>query len=150
MDPRTVKRILVPTDFADPSTDALATAIAFALGSGATLDLVHVSVERAFVLPPPVDLAILPMNQAMTQAAEGLAEECARVRAAGVSCESATLVGLPDAEIVTRARETGADLIVMGTHGRSGIVHAVFGSVAEKVVQHGPCPVLIVPRHANV
>jgi universal stress protein A len=68
------------------------------------------------------------------------------VRAAGVSCESATLVGRADQEIVERARATSADLIVMGTHGRSGLTHAILGSNAARVVQHAPCPVLIVPK----
>jgi nucleotide-binding universal stress UspA family protein len=63
-----------------------------------------------------------------------------------LACESAVLVGRPDNEIVARAAATGADLIVMGTHGRSGLAHALLGSIAERVVQHAPCPVLIVPR----
>ena len=68
------------------------------------------------------------------------------MRAAGLRCETAMLVGRPDAEIVARATATGAELIVMGTHGRSGLAHALLGSVAERVVQHAPCPVLIVPK----
>jgi nucleotide-binding universal stress UspA family protein len=148
VDPRTVKRILVPTDFSDPSAEALATAMGFARLSGATLDLVHVAIEAAYVLPPPVDVATVPvdMSKVMARVNEGLAEEEARVRAAGINCETATLVGRADTEIVTRASETGAELIVMGTHGRSGLVHALLGSVAERVVQHSPCPVLIVPK----
>ena len=68
------------------------------------------------------------------------------MRAAGLRCETAMLVGRPDAEIVARANATGAELIVMGTHGRSGLAHALLGSVAERVVQHSPCPILIVPK----
>jgi universal stress protein A len=148
MDPRSWKRILVPTDFSDPSTEALATAVAFAQLSGATLDLVHVAVEASFVLPPPVDLAPVPidMSAIMARVNDSLASEEARVRAAGISCETAVLVGRPDAEIVARASATDAQLIVMGTHGRSGLAHALLGSIAERVVQHAPCPVLIVPR----
>jgi nucleotide-binding universal stress UspA family protein len=149
MDPRSWKRILVPTDFSDPSTEALDTAVAFARLSEATLDLVHVAVEPVYVLPPPVDVApVAPidMSAIMTRINEGLAAEEARVRGTGVACESAVLVGKPDAEIVSRAASTGASLIVMGTHGRSGLAHALLGSIAEKVVQHAPCPVLIVPR----
>jgi nucleotide-binding universal stress UspA family protein len=148
MDPRTWKRILVPTDFSDPSGDAMATAMAFAELSGATLDLVHVAVEATYALPPPVDVASVPidMTKLLERAAEGLAAEEKRVRAAGIATDSATLVGRPDSEIVTRAAATKADLIVMGTHGRSGLAHALLGSVAERVVQHAHCPVLIVPR----
>jgi universal stress protein A len=148
MDPRSWKRILVPTDFSDPSTEALATAMAFAQLSGATLDLVHVAVEANFVLPPPVDVAPVPidMTNIMNRVNESLAAEEARVRAVGISCETAVLVGRPDTEIVSRASATAANLIVMGTHGRSGLAHALLGSIAERVVQHTPCPVLIVPR----
>jgi universal stress protein A len=149
MDPRSWKRILVPTDFSDPSTEALATAVAFAQLSGATLDLVHVAVEANFVLPPPVDLAPVPidMSAVMARVGDSLGAEEARVRAAGISCESAVLMGgRPDTEIVARASATGAQLIVMGTHGRSGLAHALLGSIAERVVQHAPCPVLIVPK----
>jgi nucleotide-binding universal stress UspA family protein len=149
MDPRSWTRILVPTDFSDPSTEALDTAVAFAKLSQATLDLVHVAVEPTYVLPPPVDVApVAPIDLGaiMTRVNDSLAAEEARVREAGVACESAVMVGKPDAEIVARASSTGAQLIVMGTHGRSGLAHALLGSIAERVVQHSPCPVLIVPR----
>jgi nucleotide-binding universal stress UspA family protein len=86
------------------------------------------------------------MTRLMERVAEGLAAEESRVRAAGIATDSATLIGRPDSEIVARAAATHADLIVMGTHGRSGLAHALLGSVAERVVQHAPCPVLIVPK----
>ncbi|HVY38785.1 MAG TPA: universal stress protein [Polyangia bacterium] len=143
-----LKRILVPTDFTDPSNEALETAIELARGSGATLDLVHVAVEAAYPLPPPIDVATLPldMDRVLDRSDQGLAAEEKRVRAAGLNCETTTLVGRADTEIVNRARDTHADLIVMGTHGRSGLAHALFGSNVDRVVQHTPCPVLIVPK----
>jgi nucleotide-binding universal stress UspA family protein len=148
VDLKNLKRILVPTDFSDPSNEALETAIALARGPGATLDLVHVAVEAAYPLPPPVDVATLPldMGKLLDRSNEGLATEERRVREAGLTCDTATLIGRPDTEIVQRARETHADLIVMGTHGRSGLAHALFGSNVDRVVQHTPCPVLIVPK----
>jgi len=144
-----LKRILVPTDFSDPSEEALKTAMAFGQTFGATLDLVHVAVEATYPLPPPIDVASLPIDigPALERAAEGLAVEEARVREAGIPCESATLVGRADQEIVERARATAADLIIMGTHGRSGLAHAILGSNAARVIQHAPCPVLIIPKH---
>ncbi|HEY4186757.1 MAG TPA: universal stress protein [Polyangia bacterium] len=150
MDLAHLKRILVPTDFTDPSHDALAVALAFGRMFGATLDLVHVAVEAAYPLPPPVDVMTMPidLSPVLDRAAEGLAVEEKRVREAGVSCESAILIGRADEQIVTRAKETRADLIVMGTHGRSGLAHALLGSNSARVIQHAPCPVLIVPRHA--
>jgi universal stress protein A len=151
MDPRTLKRILVPTDFSDPSHDALTAAMGFASAFGGTLDLVHVTLASAYILPPPIDVATMTFDvgKALEQATAGLAIEEARVRAAGLSCESSTLFGRPDTEIVERAITTRADLIVMGTHGRSGLAHALMGSVAEHVVRHSPCPILIVPQRAK-
>jgi nucleotide-binding universal stress UspA family protein len=148
MDPKAIKRILAPTDFSAPSAEALATAIAFARAFGATLDVVHVTVEATYALPPPVDMATVPMDvgKMMAEAGRALSDEQARVREAGVASESTLLVGRPDTEIVTHAQKTGADLIVMGTHGRSGLGHVLLGSVAERVVQHAHCPVLIIPR----
>jgi universal stress protein A len=145
-----LKRILVPTDFTDPSNEALETAIELARGAGATVDLVHVAVEAAYPLPPPIDVATLPldMDRVLDRSDQGLAAEEKRVRAAGLACETTTLIGRPDTEIVNRARGTHADLIVMGTHGRSGLAHALFGSNVDRVVQHAPCPVLIVPKRA--
>jgi len=148
MDPKSIKRILVPTDFSEPSTEAQATALSFARAFGATIDVVHVAVEATYALPPPVDVATVPldMSRVLEQVGRSLSDEEARVRAAGIPCESNLLVGRPDTEIVAHAEKTHADLIVMGTHGRSGIGHALLGSVAERVVQHARCPVLIVPR----
>jgi nucleotide-binding universal stress UspA family protein len=125
--------------------------MAFGSAFGGRLDLVHVALASPYVLPPPIDLATIPidMTKTLEQANAGLAREEARVRAAGLACESATLFGRPDTEIVARAAETKADLIVMGTHGRSGLAHALMGSVAEHVVRHAPCPILIVPQHAT-
>ena len=151
MDLTTIKRILVPTDFSDPSADALATAVTLAKQTGATVDLVHVAVEASFALPPPIDVATVPidMTKVMERVTDSLAAEEKGVLAAGLRCETAMLIGRPDAEIVSRATATGAELIVMGTHGRSGLAHALLGSVAERVVQHAPCPVLIVPKRAT-
>jgi nucleotide-binding universal stress UspA family protein len=148
MDPKSLKRILVPTDFSDPSREAQATAISFARAFGAMIDVVHVAAEATYTLPPPVDVATVPidMGRVMAEVGRNLSDEEDRVRATGIPCESTLLIGRPDSEIVAHAEKTRADLIVMGTHGRSGIGHALLGSVAERVVQHARCPVLIVPR----
>ena len=148
MDLRSVKRILVPTDFSDPSAEALASAMELAKGANAIVDLVHVAVEASFAMPPPIDVATIPidMSKVMERVTDGLRAEEKRLQEAGLRCETAMLIGRPDAEIVARATATGADLIVMGTHGRSGLAHALLGSVAERVVQHAPCAVLIVPK----
>jgi universal stress protein A len=147
MDPKNIKRILAPVDFSEPSADAVETAIAMGRAFGATVELVHVTADAAYPLPPPVDVAMAPVDMArvMEEVARSLTAEEERVRAAGVACESTTLIGRADSEIVRHADETGADIIVMGTHGRSGLSHVLLGSVAQRVVQHAHCPVLIVP-----
>ena len=71
--------------------------------------------------------------------------ELKRVENAGILVAGETITGRAAPEIVAYAKKTGADLIVMGTHGRSGFQHALLGSVAERVVHHSPCPVLVVP-----
>jgi nucleotide-binding universal stress UspA family protein len=149
MSPKTIKRIVVATDFSEVSAEAVETAVAFASETGATVDLVHVSTEATYPVPPPMDMLRMPVDvaTAMEEASARLAQEEARVRARGVTCDSNVLVGRADAEIVDHADKTGSDLIIVGTHGRSGLPHALLGSVAEKVVQHAHCPVLTVPAH---
>jgi nucleotide-binding universal stress UspA family protein len=147
MDPRTVKKILVPTDFSEASATAVDTAVDFAKVFQAQIELVHVLVEPTFVLPPPVEMATFPfdLTEIMVRVQRNLESERDRVRAAGVPGEFTTLSGRAAPEIVAYAKKIGADLIVMGTHGRGGIEHALLGSVAERVVHHSPCPVLVVP-----
>jgi universal stress protein A len=146
MTARPVRRILVPTDFSDTADLALGVALDFARAFGARIDIAHVSAP-AMVLPPPIDVVSLP---ALFPDSSGKLEEAVqarvqRVRAAGLEAEETNLQGNAAAEIVRHAQESGTDLIVMGTHGRSGLAHAVMGSVAERVVHKAHCPVLVVP-----
>jgi nucleotide-binding universal stress UspA family protein len=67
------------------------------------------------------------------------------VREPGVECQTKTVEGNPGDEIVDYAAKIGADLIVMGSHGHSGVRRLLLGSVAEKVLHRTPCPVLVVP-----
>jgi nucleotide-binding universal stress UspA family protein len=150
MNPKSIKRILVATDFSDLAAEAIDTAVAFAHESGATLDLVHVTTEATYAVPPPMDMLRMPVDlrSAVTEASTRLQTEEDRVRALGVACEGNVLVGRADTEIVGHADRTHSDLIILATHGRVGLGHALLGSVAEKVVQHAHCPVLTVPAHA--
>jgi nucleotide-binding universal stress UspA family protein len=147
MDPKTIKRIMVATDFSESSNEAVETAVAFAHERGATVELVHVAAEIAYIVPPPMDVMSVPfdMEKTLSAAATRMASEERRVLAKGVACESNVLVGRADTEIVRHADETHSDLIVLGTHGRTGLGHALLGSIAERVVQHAHCPVLTVP-----
>jgi nucleotide-binding universal stress UspA family protein len=96
-----------------------------------------------------MDMLSLPIDlpSVVNEASSRLATEEDRVRARGVACEGNVLVGRAENEIVDHAEKTHSDLIILGTHGRSGFGHVLLGSVAEKVVQHAHCPVLTVPQH---
>jgi len=149
VNPKTIKRIVVATDFSELSAEVIDTAVAFARDSGATVDLVHVTAEMAYAVPPPMDVIQVPVDvsKVMAEATARLDEAQERVRALGLVCEGSLLVGRADTEIVEHAAKTKADLIILGTHGRSGLGHALLGSIAEKVVQHAHCPVLTLPMH---
>ena len=74
-----------------------------------------------------------------------LSRRADRAKAAGLPCQTRMLEGTTYEEIVREARDSASDLIVIGTHGRRGLAHAMLGSVAERVVQRASCPVLSVP-----
>lgn len=146
-----VKRILVPMDFSESSTAAVEVAITYARVFKANVELLHVLADPTYVLPAPLEVVTFPidMDRISAEVEKRLGTEVERIRAAGVPCESSTLMGRPHTEIVDHAKKTGADLIVMGTHGRSGLSHAIMGSVAERVLHKAPCPVLVVPIKAR-
>jgi nucleotide-binding universal stress UspA family protein len=134
-----VRTILVPVDFSTHAEQALDYAIALAQALQARLSLLHVRDDT--------DLYLWSYTaQAEAEARQAMAGYLARVQAAGVAGQSTMAHGVPWREIVETARATGVDLIIMGTHGRTGLQHALIGSVAERVVQHAPCPVLVT-RH---
>ena len=99
------------------------------------------------MLPPPAGAISLPglFERVLADTAERLEGLVAEVRKAGVTCSSADELGKSHTAIIERARLAGAGLIVMGSHGRHGLTHLLLGSVAEKVVAHAPCAVLVVP-----
>jgi len=142
-----VKRILIPTDFSESSTAAVEVAIEYSRVFKAGIQLLHVYPDPAYVLPAPLEVVTLPIDltRVYEEVEKRLGSEADRIRATGVPCEGATLTGRPHTEIVEHAKKIGADLIVMGTHGRGGLSHAILGSVAERVLHKAPCPVLIVP-----
>jgi nucleotide-binding universal stress UspA family protein len=140
-----IRHILVPTDFSDGSIRAFETALDMARDSGARLTLFHVHHVPASVFPD----VILPIGPELMRNVEHSVELVLdkwrdRAAAEGVPADIRTSFGATHEEICAAADEVGADLIVIGTHGRSGISHALLGSVAEKVVRKAPCPVLTV------
>ena len=144
---REIKLILAPTDFSPASDRALDVAIDLARLTGAAIEVLHVNLEAMWVLPPPVDVVAAPIDMTEILATSAVQLEAAvnRVRAAGIQCTGVSESGRTDAEIVEYARKRAAGMIVVGSHGRHGIGHVLIGSVAEKVVRHAPCPILVVP-----
>lgn len=150
MDEISMNTILCPVDFSPSSDYALHYAVDLARMFEARLTLLHV-VEVPFLpsyaMAGVPDLS-LPLEQIEEGARKGLArlvEDC-RARYGKVETEMRT--GTAFMEIITYAREIDADMIVMGTHGRTGLSHLLIGSVAEKVVRKAPCPVLTI-RHPD-
>lgn len=142
-----MKRVLVPTDFSEHADRALTVAIGLAKPLGATIDLVHV-----YGVPMPVVASIggsvpppLPTPNDLMSIQKGLDQIAERVRVAGVECFIAIVEGSPAVEIVSRSRKINADLIVIGTHGRTGFRRVIFGSVAEEVLRRTSLPILMVP-----
>jgi nucleotide-binding universal stress UspA family protein len=138
-----LKRILVPMDFSDCAQRAVAYASELAKRFEAELYLLHVAqpptAAYAYAAPLPDD-ALHPEKPAERELAEF--DVPAADAVSGIHRD--VLSGAPFVEIIRHAKEKEIDLIVMGTHGRTGLAHMLMGSVAEKVVRKAPCPVLTV------
>jgi universal stress protein A len=145
----TLKRILLPTDFSEHSQNALRYACAFAEQFQSELHVLHVVQDLVAMVPEP-GLAFPPpgdyMQELRASAQKSLAEYPDAAWSAGKKVVRAVVQGPPFVEIIRYAREQDVDLIVLGTHGRTGLVHVLLGSVAEKVVRKAPCPVLTVRK----
>lgn len=136
------QHILVPTDFSASSQRALDTAVKLSVAFGAKLTITHSCEVPGYayvgMMAPPIDY-LTPLREAGDAL---LLKAVASVRDQVPSVTAALRSGAPWQQTLEVAREIGADLIVMGTHGRSGFAHALLGSVAEKVVRMSPIPVL--------
>ncbi|MEO6576701.1 MAG: universal stress protein [Polyangiaceae bacterium] len=139
----TFQKIIVPIDFSETSLHALDYAIELAKKLGAHVTVMHAFEMPIYGFPDGSLVATAEMVGRITDAAiAGLAAAIDARRAAGVPLESVLRQGPPDEEIIALAKEKGADLIVLGTHGRRGLARALLGSVAEKVVRTATGPVL--------
>jgi nucleotide-binding universal stress UspA family protein len=143
-------KILVPFDFSPSSEHALLVAADLTRHYEATLCVAHV--YEPMLYPAPEAFMLYTQEQEPTLIAQYdklLARASDDARKAGATrVESKLLQGMPVTEIVRFAREASFGLIVMGTHGRTGIAHALIGSVAERVVRKAPCPVLVIREGA--
>jgi nucleotide-binding universal stress UspA family protein len=140
-----LKTILHPTDFSPSASEALLIAGSLARESGAKLILLYVA-------PRPVSNVggmLVPPPPPPTADWSGLKAELDAMTAGvqGVSVQPRLVEGEPASTIVDLARETGADMIVIGSHGRTGVSRLLMGSVAEHVVRMASCPVLTVKSH---
>lgn len=141
------KRICCPIDFSDASRAALEVAADLARRGGAELVLLHAYPIPGYTFPDGSVVASPRMMQELADQAQRHLEEW-KASAATIAGEGRVtvekVVGEPAAEIVSFAKGKGVDLLVLGTHGRSGLEHALMGSVAERVVRRAHCPVLTV------
>jgi len=145
-----LSRVLVPTDFSPAAEVAYSWAHAMRRAFDAEVILLHVIDPDVTGLTP---LSTLPMPSTEEGIMERVREEAANLlsRLSTEFPQARTLIreGSPQAVIVEVASEVDAHLIVMGTHGRTGLAHAAFGSVAEHVIQHSNIPVLAI-RQAHI
>lgn len=140
-----IRSILVPIDFSAHSARALDDALDLAKQFGATIHVMHAYHLPALIGMP--DEIVIPADfwtGVRDAAARKLEKAVERVRGAGVKCESHLLESAPSQAIVELATKLGADLIVIGTRGLTGLKHVLLGSVAERVLRTAPCPVLAV------
>ena len=139
------QHILVPVDFSQDSEEAVRCAIGLAQQFQARLTLLH-----AIYVPEAAEVNLAAYLDKIQSESDQLMAACRkRVEDAGVTVDSLVVRGVPSHRITETAQEQQADLIVMGTHGRTGLRHMLIGSVAERVVRHASCPVMVVPREAG-
>ena len=148
-----IKRVLVPTDFSPASDIAFRYAVDLAARQGATMHLLHVVEESSLAAAYPDGFYVEPPNlraQVIDESLRRLKAMVATCAEAQITTTTETQVGRSSRTIVDVAKSRGTDLIVMGTHGRSGFAHFVLGSVAERVVRTAPCAVLTVRETSRV
>ena len=151
-----LKKILVPTDFGEAADAALNYARALARNFGGSIDVLHVADDvSARMFAGEVYMAMPPTLQKDVEdlARKQLDERLIDNDPNPLPVQPIVLTSnAPALSIVNYAKETGIDLIVMGTHGRGGMAHLMLGSVAERVVRLAGCPVLVVrhPEHEFV
>lgn len=140
------KKVLCPIDFSEPARAAMKVAVEICRQFDSDLTLFHSYELPGYTLPEGSVVASPKMLQDLADQAEAFLVEWQRI-AAGMGAARVTTakgIGEPAAEIAELAREGQYDLIVVGTHGRTGIRHALLGSVAERIVRRSGSPVLTI------
>lgn len=139
-------RILWPTDFSPLSKAALPHAVGLASSAGAELVLLHVMPLPAMYAAPDVSGAVwIPLQRKTRAAAQRQLRRLEKqVKGPNLHTHTVLTEGIPFLQILRAAKRLRCDLIVLATHGRTGLIHAIMGSVAENVIRRAPCPVLTV------
>lgn len=148
---REFKRILVPTDYSELSLAAMDYALSFSKMFGAQLFLLHTLDTIPVLALHAVDLTTETVIYETEKNAKSDLHEFVLSKVGEIhNLVEVVRKGVAEHEIVQYAKEENIDLIIMATHGRSGLAHVLMGSVAEKVIQHSPVPVLAVkPEHLH-
>jgi nucleotide-binding universal stress UspA family protein len=145
-----IHNILVPIDFSEHSEKALEFAISLAKGLGARLELLHCyPINPGGISPYGI---VIPENldREMRDAASArMSEWREKAVSAGIDTDLTLTPAFPSEAISATAEEHGADLIVMGTRGLTGLGHILLGSVAERTLRIAPCPVVTVKQDAG-
>jgi nucleotide-binding universal stress UspA family protein len=142
-----IKRILVPTDFGECSAPAVRLAAELADKFGAELVLLHVVQDLALAMPDAVMPTPVPgpdLGQLIDAGKVGLTNLIEREKLGRLNPRTEVRVGSPVPEIVSAAADLKADLLCVGTHGRTGLAHLLLGSQAERIIREAPCPVVTV------
>ena len=147
-----IRRILVPFDFSEHSEKAFTWALAMAQQWRARLLLLHVVPQPTY---PPMLMGtyfnVAEFEASLKEDAETRAQEfLGKTGSRTVQVDAKVLIGEPFGDICRIAEKEKVDLIVIGSHGRTGLSHVLLGSVAERVVRHASCPVLVVGKKATV
>jgi nucleotide-binding universal stress UspA family protein len=144
---RLIRRILVPVDFSDCSLAGLTYAVRFAREVGARIIVLHVADLGPVMMTTGCGAYDSPtyIEAARKRCGDQMQAFLKRVDFGGVPVDTSAVAGYCPAAIYEGAAKEGADLIIISTHGRTGLRRALIGSVAEGTVRHTDCPVLVVP-----
>lgn len=142
------RRVLMPTDFSEGSLEAFRYAVKAAAAVSARLFILHVMERSVYSM----DFAMTHPDispEVRRRTADLLAAWVAPAKKRGVVAKGSLVVGIPFEAICREAKRRKADVIIMGTHGRTGLAHLMLGSNAERVVRLAPCPVVTVKASAR-
>lgn len=141
-----IKKIVVPIDFSDYSKKALQYTVQFCKSMQAEIILVYVIEPMIYPADLSMGQMVIPQNELnLDQKAKSELEELAKSEIGDLlKYQILIKMGKPFVEIIETASEQDADLIIISTHGHTGVEHLLFGSTAEKVVRKAPCPVLTI------